>query len=86
MIKLGSPTSQKFPEYPVGQLQVTVLSSFSTHCPPCRQGALSHRRWRFWQCFPENPGGHTHLDPDTWSCMGQNIQLWSDVHSHSLLA
>lgn len=64
-------TSQKIPEYPMGQLQVTVLPSFSTHCPPCRQGELSQGLGPFWQYFPEKPGGHKHLDPDTWSYWGR---------------
>lgn len=61
------PTSHKFPENPVGQTQVTVVSSVSTHCPPCRQGALSQGLGAFWQYVPEKLGGHTHLDPDTRS-------------------
>lgn len=43
------PTSHKFPEYPVGQMQVMVVPSVSTHCPPCRQGALSQGLGAFWQ-------------------------------------
>ena len=66
-------TSQKIPEYPVGQLQVTVFPSSSTHWPPCWQGALSQGLGPFWQYFPEKPGGHKHLDPDIWSYMGQHI-------------
>lgn len=63
------PTSHKFPEYPAGQTQVTVLPSVSTHSPPCRQGALSHGLGVFWQYTPDKPGGHVHLDPDTRSFM-----------------
>ncbi len=70
-INEGCLTSQKIPEYPTGQLQAKVLPSFSTHCPPCRQGVLSQGLGSFWQYFPENPGGHKHLDPDTWSYVGQ---------------
>lgn len=61
------PTSHKFPEYPEGQMQVMILPSVSTHCPPCRQGALLQGLGAFWQYIPEKPGGHTHLDPDTRS-------------------
>jgi len=58
----------------MGQLHVKVLPSCSTHCPPCRQGALSQRVRAIWQYFPEKPGGHKHLDPDIWSYMGQREQ------------
>lgn len=68
-------TSQKVPEYPVGQLQVMALPSFSIHCPPCRQGALSQRLGPFWQYFPEKPGGHKHLDPDTRSFVGHTYNV-----------
>lgn len=61
-------TSQKIPECPAGQLHVAVRPSASTHCPPCRHGALSQGLGPVWQYFPEKPDGHKHLDPDSWSC------------------
>lgn len=70
IIHEGCPTSQEIPEYPTGQMQVGVLPSFSTHCPPFRQGALSQGLEPFSQYFPENPGEHKHLDPDNWSFVG----------------
>lgn len=71
-------TSQKIPEYPKGQSQVTVFPSFMTHCPPCRHGLLSQGPKPFWQCVPVKPVAHTHLDSDNRSYMGGNTHVLLD--------
>lgn len=42
----------------------TILGSSlcSSHCPPCRQGVLSHIPTTVWHCLPTKPDKHTQCE------------------------